>query len=427
MDGPREPGVEGDEKEHASRPVQGVAWIAWIVATGSSFIGAWMAYIANGQPGGFEQAPVSSVGAGLLAVACATVGLLLRHRRPDHVIGWLFLSLGLVAGGSNITWGIMLAGLESGGDQDLGQLAAWVGSVVILPSFVYLATALIVLFPDGRAASVGEGRLLRTGRFAALASAVASALAPGQLIGFPGYANPVPLPDSLAVVTRLAVLVAIAGQAVVAALAVRAMVRRYRGSLDVARHQIRWFAYGVGILGPTALLYGLVGLVLTPDRAAVRDVLFLLLVLSATVLPASVLIAITRYRLYDIDRLISRTLVYGALTAILAGLYAASVRLFNAGFVAATGETSEAALVLTTLVLATTFTPIKRRLEGVAERLFGDTAATQQTMPPDARAIPDAGRVEIGVTSEHDPDSDERIEAIVRRVVLEVLEERSVR
>jgi hypothetical protein len=207
------------------------------------------------------------------------------------------------------------------------------------------------------------------------------------------------------------------------------MIGRYRASLDVARHQFRWFAYGVGVLGPAALLYGLVGLVMTPDRAAVRDTLFLLLVMSATVLPVSVLIAITRYRLYEIDRLISRTVVYGALTAILAGLYAASIRLFNASFVAVTGETSEAALVLTTLVLATTFTPINRRLEGVAEHLFGDTApAVEQPVSP-AAPITTEGRPAGSVQGGPEPGSafDARMEAIARRVVEQALAERRPR
>ncbi|HVQ23351.1 MAG TPA: hypothetical protein VMT36_08760, partial [Candidatus Saccharimonadia bacterium] len=74
-------------------------------------------------------------------------------------------------------------------------------------------------------------------------------------------------------------------------------------------------------------------------------------------------VAILRYRLYDIETIIGRTLVYGGLTAILAGLYTAAIRLFNSLFSTVTGERSDLALVLTTLVLATTFTPIKAWLE----------------------------------------------------------------
>jgi hypothetical protein len=88
---------------------------------------------------------------------------------------------------------------------------------------------------------------------------------------------------------------------------------------------------------------------------------------------AAIGIAILRYRLYDIDVIVDRAFVYGALTAILAGLYAASVRLFQALFTGVTGESSDAALVLTTLVLATSFTPIKRRLETIVERRYRAT------------------------------------------------------
>jgi hypothetical protein len=88
------------------------------------------------------------------------------------------------------------------------------------------------------------------------------------------------------------------------------------------------------------------------------------------VLDAAV-VAISRYRLYDIDVIIGRAVVFGGLTAILAGMYAASIRLFNALFVGLTGESSEAVLVITTLILATTFTPIKGRLERLVASWMG--------------------------------------------------------
>jgi hypothetical protein len=98
--------------------------------------------------------------------------------------------------------------------------------------------------------------------------------------------------------------------------------------------------------------------------------------------PVAITIAILRYRLYDIDSIISRAFVYGALTAVLAGIYTASIRLFNAIFVATTGENSDIALVITTLLLATTFTPIKRRLELLAGRRMGPEHAEVDVAMP---------------------------------------------
>jgi hypothetical protein len=86
--------------------------------------------------------------------------------------------------------------------------------------------------------------------------------------------------------------------------------------------------------------------------------------------PLAAAVGILRYGLFDIDQILSQAFVYGALSAILAGLYTASIRLFNWLFASVTGAESELALVLTTLLLATTFTPIKKRLEGVVERRY---------------------------------------------------------
>jgi hypothetical protein len=112
--------------------------------------------------------------------------------------------------------------------------------------------------------------------------------------------------------------------------------------------------------------------------------------LAVTLVPISAGIAILRYRLYDIDVLINRTFVYGSLVAILAGLYAASIQLFKAIFVALTGDESDAAIVITTLILATTFTPIKNRLEEIAKRRFKEPEeAPAETKAPPPSAPPD--------------------------------------
>jgi hypothetical protein len=88
-------------------------------------------------------------------------------------------------------------------------------------------------------------------------------------------------------------------------------------------------------------------------------------------LPISIGIAILPYRLYEIDLLINRALVYGSLTAFLAGLYAAAIQLFKLLFEGATGETSETAVILTTLILAAAFTPAKNQAQRLVDRYFG--------------------------------------------------------
>src|SRR5262249_36656667 len=135
---------------------------------------------------------------------------------------------------------------------------------------------------------------------------------------------------------------------------------------------------------------------------------------------------------YDIDRVISRTFVYGALTAILAGLYAASIKLFTSFFVDVTRQSSDTALVLTTLVLATTFTPIKGWLEGVAASWFRPTAGAvaEGSAAPSAAAVvgaPAGGasnqEIAVSLGLVPDADLDAHIAAIAETVVRRVLDE----
>jgi hypothetical protein len=94
--------------------------------------------------------------------------------------------------------------------------------------------------------------------------------------------------------------------------------------------------------------------------------------LALSLVPVCLTISILRYRLYEIDFFINRALVYGGLTAILAGVYTASIRLFQSMFIAVTGDESDAAIVLTTLVLASAFTPVRTRLQTAVDRRFKD-------------------------------------------------------
>jgi hypothetical protein len=104
-------------------------------------------------------------------------------------------------------------------------------------------------------------------------------------------------------------------------------------------------------------------------RAPAVD-LFAVSFVSLSLVPAATLVAITRYRLYEIDRIVNRTLVYGFLTAILAGVFTAGIAFAQRLFVAMTGERSDAAIVLTTLLVATLYAPVRKRLEVVVDRRF---------------------------------------------------------
>ena len=146
-----------------------------------------------------------------------------------------------------------------------------------------------------------------------------------------------------------------------------------------------------------------------PAEEQVGRIVLDLFYLSASIPPIAMVFAILRYNLYGIDTILGRTFVYGALTAILAGLYTASVRLFNALFEGVAGQSSELVLVVTTLILATTFTPIKRRLEAIVDRrMRGSPSAV-----PAGDGSPEADPAKLL----DDPRFLEALDARIRRIV----------
>jgi hypothetical protein len=175
---------------------------------------------------------------------------------------------------------------------------------------------------------------------------------------------------------------------------------RFARSRGIERQQLKWFAYSTGV-GVALMILG--------TGVPVWGVVISNLGLFGPLV--GIAVALFRYRLYDIDVLISRTFVYGSLVAILAGLYAASIRLFNALFVGATGVGSEEVLVITTLILATTFTPIKKRLEEIVERRY---------KKPAEAAAPLAGATASDLVA--DPAFFEAIDARLRAIVRDELE-----
>jgi hypothetical protein len=146
------------------------------------------------------------------------------------------------------------------------------------------------------------------------------------------------------------------------AIAVVSLFIRYRRGDAVVRAQIRWFAADAVVV--------LAGLVLATIFDPNGQPFFDVGIVALGFLPVAIWIAISRYRLYDIDVIINRALVYGSLTAILAGVFAAGVGLAQRLFVAITGQSSDAAIVLVTLVIATLYTPLRKRLEGLIDKRF---------------------------------------------------------
>jgi hypothetical protein len=369
------------------------ARLALVAGVGIILLVTSVDVIAWTRPGSFSSTPVGEIGSLVFTLTTLALGALLQSKRPDHALGPLFLAIGLATAISGIAWMVMLLGYLPDGDKRLGALAAWSGAALSVPIWSYLVIALVVRFPSGRAETAFEARVLRLAPFACAIAGIAVALHPGQVPLFPAFDNPVVPTAKLGAPLRafselgpLAVVLPMAGAAI-------GMVRRYRRAASVQRLQLRWFAFGVSVAVVTAIGYLVFGLIPAARNSMLRELSYGVFVGSMSALPISVFQAIATHRLYDIDRIIGRAFAYGLLTAILAGLYAASVRLFNWLFVETTGQTSELVLVLTTLVLATTFTPIKTRLERLVARRFPSTSGAPDPAPAQVPVVLDASQL----------------------------------
>jgi hypothetical protein len=316
-----------------------------------------------------ENVMVSVVFSPLLAVVVvltfSTMGAVIAPRRSDNLIGWLFCAIGLVGGVRLVSTEYAAYSLvaESGFSSEAEALA-WIASWLWVPD-VGLYLFLALLFPNGRLPSTRWRPFAGFIGVVVTTGTVAAALSPGPIRGLEPVENPLGLEGvpNVAVFTE-ALLYALG---LVAAASVLVRLRRSRG---VERQQIKWFAYaGVLLATSTVITYVL------SEATSLRWlgwVAFVPAMVGIAGIPVAVGIAILRYRLYEIDIVINRTLVYGTLTTMLAAVYFGSVAATQAIFRPFTGqqEQPQLAIVVSTLVIAALFNPLRRRIQSFIDRRF---------------------------------------------------------
>jgi hypothetical protein len=182
-------------------------------------------------------------------------------------------------------------------------------------------------------------------------------------------------------------MVAVAFAVPALAAAVASVVSRYRGGDATVRAQLRWIALGVAISAVLAVPYLVIRYVV-PVGNDLGELLAAAAQLGSCAFPIAAAFAISRHRLYEVDILIGRTLVYVPLSATLGGLYTAGIALFQRFFVAITGETSDLAVVMAILVVASAFTPLRKWLESVVDQRF-PAVATARPEGADSGPAPD--------------------------------------
>jgi hypothetical protein len=248
----------------------------------------------------------------------SVVGVLIVSSRPENGVGRLFCAIGLVNAAWIFTLGYAVRAVTGHANWlPAGQAAAWLDNVVSVPG-QWLLLPVFFLFPTGRALSSRWLRLIWVGALAMAVGTVAAALEPGPVAQIEGVENPLGIASLHGLFSAVDVFLGFL-QALLAAAGVACLIVRFRRGDRLERVQLKWFAYASGA---ALLMLGVLAVqsVVNILEGGLADGVFsTLLFLAVVAIPVAVGAAVLRYRLYDIDVVINRTLVYGALTATLAG------------------------------------------------------------------------------------------------------------
>jgi hypothetical protein len=345
--------MRGLKAQTASR----VAWAAFAVT--ASLLLWSLGYVAAGGRG--------SVGFSILMFPFAIVGVLIASRRPGNPIGWIMLWIGFFSS-TQIAERALIGSATSLPQQILLALIAgsWVGMIAPIGTF------LILLFPDGRLPSPGWRPWAWLCALAMVGPYALITLAPVTFAdqGFPGVRNPLGVEALRPVMDFVFVFILLIPISFLGC--VVSLVRRLRRSRGQERLQLKWLAAAGSLVGIVFLVTFLASLPFDlsgrPLPVAV-DLLQMYSINVVVLIPVAIGIAILKHRLYDIDVIINRALVYGALTALLTLAYFAVVTVLQGLFRPLTGR-STLAVATSTLAVAALFRPARARLQSFIDRRF---------------------------------------------------------
>jgi hypothetical protein len=341
-------------------------------------VALWFLLVRSVQVSGSLGADLTVAGLLLYLpfLAFPIVGAFIASARPENPIGWILLADGLLWMCISVTDFYGLYGLAVPGSVPFPLVMAGLNNWLWVPAVGLFGTYLLLLFPDGRLPS-RRWRLLAwlSGAVIVLAS-MGVMLAPGPLQGLGGVRNPfgvegVPWVEDAGTAVLLMLPLCMLASA-------SSLMMRYRRSGGEVREQIKWIAFAASVVVIVYLLVVVTSFVVpsvTWFAAASPlwlNILEYAALVSLTAVPIAVGFAVSKYRLYDIDVVINRTLVYGSLTALLALVYLGGVTAAQAIFSTLTGqqEQPQLAIVISTLIIAALFNPLRRRIQSFIDRRF---------------------------------------------------------
>jgi hypothetical protein len=299
----------------------------------------------------------------VMIVAFAALGALVAARRPDNPIGWILCTSPLCLAFTELArnWYVHTLFADPGSLPLAGGLM-WAANWAWIPGFMPLLTLLLLLFPDG---SVLSPRWRPVGWLAALAMGlliVGYAFAPGPLEDYPRVENPIGIDGAAADALEVFQGVGFPFFALAAIGSMASLVFRFRHARGVERQQLKWMAAAAALVVVAWLLNAFVDQVVGSDISVI-------LPLTLLALPAAAAIAILRYRLYDLGLVVNRALVYGVLSATLAGAYIGIVLLLQLALEPLTSD-SGLAIAGSTLAVAALFRPLRARVQELVDRRF---------------------------------------------------------
>jgi hypothetical protein len=343
--------------------------VAWSILTLSIVpVGAGFLLVVEGHAGLVLSGETAArldlseeVSARLAFIPFGIVGAVIVARQPHNTIGWLCCAIGL--GTSLFQLMEDYAYIALARDLPGGVALAVLGASPWWALLGLIAIFLPLLFPTGRLPSPRWRPVAWAAAVVISAASVLFVLQPIRLFEIPSFpVNPLGIEGAAATV-ELAQAVALALMGLLTLLAAASVVIRFRRASGVERQQLKWFAYAAALL---AAFFSITSSVVEL-QGYLADVLFFV---AFALVPTAIGVAILRYRLYDIDRLINRTLVYGLLTVLLAGVYAGVVLGLGQVFGGVGRDPPSWAVAGATLAVAALFQPARRRIQAVVDRRF---------------------------------------------------------
>jgi hypothetical protein len=295
-----------------------------------------------------------------LAVGLPVIGALVATHQPRNAIAWIFLGVGFASGLATFTYSYGLyAVVTNPGGLPFGIVAVWLGAWVWLLGFTPMVTFGLLLFPDGQLPSP-RWRPILWAAIAALLLRLPSVFLPGPMGTRPAIPNPLGITGARPLLL-LADGIGAGLFAIAAVGSAISLVVRFRRAQGKQREQLKWLAYAVAVLVAT--------ITISETTFPAAPAAAVVALAAVAFIPVAIGVAILRHQLFDIDRIINRTLVYGLLTALLGAVYMAGVFGLGQLLNPVTGE-SALAVAASTLAVAALFQPARRRIQTVVDQRF---------------------------------------------------------